>query len=429
MSTMGHIGESPLKRSQMTFHKEDKCPVCSVKFLKDDNTLLKNIIKVPNYGLVHDSCFTPFIKEEELRILYKIRCYSIGDTITVTPALRELRTIYPRAYITVMTFFPELFQYNPCVNALYDLSRPITEDEMNSHHFHVDAFNSDKGHHFAMHSVDFSAASALDRAIFPHHWNYDLFYGTDERTSAKKIITDAGIDIENDKLILVHPHGTEWKTRDWGPHHMPELVRRIKEKLPEHKIVSIGGKRDVKAHEMKNYVELPEAINLYGKLTLLQTAAFMDMPCCKLLVTPDTGTLHLGASRQELPIVGIFTLIRAHFRTPVRKGKYSYKFIGIEAESGCNCTYQNRQLSNEMRFDTCPKLDFLKHTRTINIPKNFKLEGVRNFFPDTEWNADDLNKQIIDKEREFKYESLPCFPSVDKAMLAVEKAMELWGAE
>lgn len=433
---------TPLERVKLTIHKDDCCPICKEKFFKDfaegkTPELVRNVMASKEIGAVHDNCFMPYVPEEQIRILYKVLCYSIGDTIASTPALREIRRMYPRATITVLTFFPEVFLYNPWINVILDLNDTVLQEQIDAHQFQVTGFNSEQGLHFAMHSVEFSTQSTFKRSVNPDRWNYDLCYSKKELESCRDILKESGIDYENGKLIVVHPHGTEWSTRDWGPNRMPELVDRLHKKYPDHTIVSIGGKRSLNAKnshntvpkEMKNYIGLPDyVVDLYGKLGLLETAAFLNHKSVKLMVTPDTGALHIASSCSQLPIVGIFTLIKSIFRTPVRNGKFGYKFIGVESESGCNCTYDNRQFTNEANFQKCPKRTFLEDTLRLNIPRQAKVDGMRNQFPTIPWNKDEIGEQLRTAISEFDPKSLPCFPSVDRVMLACEKAIEQWGS-
>jgi ADP-heptose:LPS heptosyltransferase len=409
-------------RAQVQIHIEDQCPICKKKFLKDDKTLNEPVSKSDDLGLVHNACYFPFHKESNLKVLFQIRCWSIGDTLACTPVIRELRRLYPRIQITVMTFYTDLFKYNPYINQLLDMNQKIPQAIVDQHAFILDGFNSDNKHHFAMHSVEFSSQSAFNKSLIPTEWEYELYYGDDDMESAKQIIQSKGIT-DQDKLILIHPHKTEWETRDWGAHRMPELARRLKAKYPDHKLVSIGGKRQEAAiREMKNYVQTPVDVELYGELSLLQTAAFLDMPQVKLLVTPDTGTLHLAATRPELPIVGIFTLIKSYFRTPVRSKRFAYKFIGVESESGCNCTYNTRLLTNDTEFQTCPKKTFFDQTLKGNLPVHLKAEG---YFNETGNKGDEKIGKLLRDERD-KYSdpgNLPCFPSIERVMTACEKLL------
>jgi hypothetical protein len=41
----------------------------------------------------------------------------VGDTISATPAIRELKRRFPRHTLEVYSYYPELFKYNPHVTA------------------------------------------------------------------------------------------------------------------------------------------------------------------------------------------------------------------------------------------------------------------------------------------------------------------------
>lgn len=409
-----------METKKIEVHKDDKCPVCFDTFIADAK-LKKDIMTAEGIGTIHQACFFPFMPEDQLRALIQIRCYSIGDTIASTPAIREIRRLYPKMKITVATFYPELFQENPHVDMLLDFNKPIQQSVMDSHHFTLDAFDSKEMHHFSMHSSEFATQSALNKSVFPSQWGYDVYYSGEDEQAAIGVLQAHGLDPVNDKIILVHPHKTEWKTRDWPS--MTALVTNLMIEYPDHKIVSIGGKRsEVPSREMPNFVDVKPHAELYGKLTLLQSVAMFNFPAVKLMVTPDTGALHLAATAQELPIVGIFTLIRAHFRTPVRGGRYGYKFIGVESDSGCNCTMTNRPMTNEMRFDRCPKRAFLETALKANIPKALKIEGIKNSLGIV-MKPEKLGTQIRDAIENFPEDALPCFPSTEKVFKACQKLL------
>lgn len=414
-----------------------KCPICREDlFNKETKQLRKSVLNSKELGAVHDGCFVPYMGEKNIRMLLQIRCYSLGDTITMTPILRELRRLYPLATIDVMTYYPDIFKNNPHVNGILDLKNPIPQEMIESYHFRLDGFDPEKLGHFSTHSVEFAAMCAMGKSILPTSWGYEMVYTKEDHDAALKVLADAGIDPEKDRCIMIHPHGTEWRTRDWGPARFPELVKKIAARWPKHKIVGIGGSRsDAPKYTMKNYVEIPGIIDLYGKLKLLETAAMMDMKCMKMLVTPDTGTLHIGATRPELPIVGIFTLIKAYFRTPVRNGRFGYKFIGIEPESGCNCTYDSKFITEDLLMNDCPMATMLQRVQWVNVPKAAKLGRLASFDRAGGWDRYNEKKDgkigaaIKRREKEFQPGNLPCFPSVDRVMLACEAAMAKWGGD
>lgn len=412
-------------RSTVTLSKDQKCPICHERFLTDEMKLAAAIMADTRMGTVHTECFMPFHPENGIRLAFEIPCYSIGDTIATTPVLRELRRIYPSLEITVLTFYPDLFKYSPHVNAIVDFNQAFYKEIVDSHHFKMKGFDSTGRHHFAMHSVEFAAQSALSRSIDQKDWQYEVNYSRRERDSALEVLRAAGIDPDRDRLILLHPHGTEWPTRDWGPQHMQELAARLALLYPNARLVSIGGKRgEVPKREMTNYVPLGSGvIDLYGKLSLLESIALMDLPCARLLITPDTGTLHLGACASDLSIIGIFTLIRSWIRTPVRDGLFGYRFMGIEAESGCNCTYDAKVLTSGASFNRCPKLSFLEDTLRSNMPADIKAEGLRNFNRDRAWDPARIGSQIRAEMAQYQRKSLPCFPTVDQVLGAVREML------
>ncbi len=415
---------------KVTINKNDKCPMCHKNFFDEEGVLVKaaGIYSQEFKSIVHDGCYLPYQKEDDITILFQVRCYSMGDTITTTPILREVKRLYPKSKITVSTWYPDLFAYNPYVHSILDLNGSLNAEMLKQYMFHIDSFNTDKVGHFGTHSMEFAAWCGLNRSLGFENWEYEVNYGDDDKRSMLETVRANGIDPEQDKLIIINPHGTEWPTRDWGRAHFAELAKWLIETYPNHKIVSIGGKRsEVPCQEMKNYVAIDGVVELYGKLKLLESIAFLDHSMSKLMISPDTGTMHLAACARELPIVGIFTLIKAHFRTPVRNHQFGYKFIGIQADDPCNCTYEGKFLTNDRHFRECPKLGFLADTLKLNIPKAIKQQGLINYNPKKQWDFENgLQKQIVDEMKRYQGKGLPCFPTVRKVQIAIMEAMANW---
>jgi ADP-heptose:LPS heptosyltransferase len=425
-----------LPRALVTLSVDDRCALCAGPFIANGQLAAGPAMKSDRLGLVHSTCYMPYHPQDNVRVLFNVRTWSIGDTLTATPLLRHARRIYPKATINVLTLYPELFAHNPHINGILDARSPVPQAMVDAHEFQLSTFANDRiPGHMAIHSMDFAALSAFGRQLYPTEWEYELYYSEADVTRAKAVWAEAGIDPYNDRVIVLHPHGTEWSTRNWGPHRMPELAVRLADRYPGHRIVSIGGKRDgVTDHVMKNFVALPEAaraVDLYGKLSLLETAAILDSPCVKLLVTPDTGTLHLGATRPALPMVAIFTVIRAYFRTPVRHGELGYRFIPVEADSGCNCSYDRPTLTQIAHINVCPKRTFLQETLAREMPVELKRNGLFLHDRHREWpkDAPGLEAAVREEITRFPDEALPCFPSVDKVFRACVEALNQWGGE
>lgn len=410
-----------MEKIKIEVRRDQKCPICKENFFDAEGKLVKAMnINSDLIGPAHDACFFPYYNEDKLKILYQVRCYSIGDTIASTPVLREIKRCYPRAQIGVLTFFPDLFKYNPHVNEIIDINQTIYDKMLDPYVFRIDSFNSDRGQHFAMHSIEFSAMSSLARSLNIKDWQYEVNYSDIEHDRMLEECASHGIDVHEDKVIVVHPHGTEWPTRDWGKKHFLELYYKIRDKYPDYKIVSIGGKRtEVPARTMNNHVELPGCIDLYGRFSLLESLAFLNTECVKLIVTPDTGALHIAGCTADKPIVGIFTLVRGEFRTPVRKEEFGYKFKSINADNPCCCTYTNRFLTNEAHFEFCPKQTFLKNTLKSDLPYKLKHEGMKNYDSTRNWDVDQINMEI--REELKVYDNLPCYPTIEKVMRAIDE--------
>lgn len=144
-------------KHKVEIHKDALCPICSEKILTEEKTLSKPILQEAELGVVHMACLMPFYPEEKIKVLFKIRCYSIGDTIAATPVLRELRRLHPKATINVLTFYPDIFKFNPHVNGIFDLNSQVMQTDVDSHHFQIDSFDEKKSSHFACHSVEYSS--------------------------------------------------------------------------------------------------------------------------------------------------------------------------------------------------------------------------------------------------------------------------------
>ena len=395
------------------------CQICRQPFTADD-IASDNTVTVRSRQF-HPMCYAPYVDESNLKLLVNCRCWSLGDTLTMTPAIRELRRLYPKAEIAVISNFPEIFKHSPYVNKNFDRKQVLPSDIKKEFTRTVDLFTGDFQHHWASHSVDFSAKSGLSKSLLPQDMQLELNYVGADRQAMLKIVRPG----KKEKIVLLHPHKTEWDTRNWGHSRMPALAEKIKNAYPDHRLISIGGSRFNKDHQrsMKNFVELPGVESLYDKLSLLETAALMDLPQVRLLVTPDTGTLHIGATRPELPIVGIFTLIRSHFRAPVRQGRTGFKFYPVET-SGCSCTYDGKPFIEHMDLSTCPKGNFLLTTLASGLEPKEKIVGLSQKFPETIWREEGLEQQIAEETKKYRSGNLRCFPDVQKVFDACKVVLD-----
>lgn len=97
----------------------------------------------------------------------------------------------------------------------------------------------------------------------------------------------AGLSIKAADAFVLHPW-TSHPSKQWPIDRYTRLAERIMHEL-QAPVLVIGG-----AHEARQPWTLPEgAVNLAGRLSLLQTAALLRR--CRLLVTNDSGPMHLAA--------------------------------------------------------------------------------------------------------------------------------------
>jgi len=69
---------------RIQLHIDDKCPICHAKFFSEKKTLEKGVVKSDTLGPVHHGCIMPYTDEKQLKLLIKLRCWSMGDVFAAT---------------------------------------------------------------------------------------------------------------------------------------------------------------------------------------------------------------------------------------------------------------------------------------------------------------------------------------------------------
>lgn len=125
-------------------------------------------------------------------------------------------------------------------------------------------------------------------------------------------------------LLAVHPWTSD-PIKQWPLKNFKELVKRLAQK-DNIKIVIIGGKEESGRSGEFSKISPERIINFTGKTSLVQLAALLKY--CKLLVSADSGPMHLAA--------GVGTAVIALFRNdilgkgPVRWGPWGQGHIVLE---------------------------------------------------------------------------------------------------
>ncbi len=104
-------------------------------------------------------------------------------------------------------------------------------------------------------------------------------------------------------VIALHP-GTSRADKRWAPANFSEIVRRITDELKA-RVVLIGGAEEAGVSEEVASGSSRRPINWTGKLTLDELVAFLGDPRIRLLVSCDSGPVHI-AWMQGTPVVALY---------------------------------------------------------------------------------------------------------------------------
>jgi heptosyltransferase-2 len=133
----------------------------------------------------------------------------------------------------------------------------------------------------------------------------EVFVAQDTRARVIDKLKNLGIEnsfsVDRNKVIGFCPNAKH-NTKMWPREYFMQLGRLLQEKHGA-RIFLFGGTSDVQ-HCREVLLGLNgQAVNLAGELSIMETAAAMDV--CDVIVTNDTGLMHLAAARRR-KIVAIF---------------------------------------------------------------------------------------------------------------------------
>jgi len=128
-----------------------------------------------------------------------------------------------------------------------------------------------------------------------------LFLREEDRGWAKKKLEELGV-LDGRLLIGINPGATYGLAKCWHPDRFGELGKRLSEKWKASLLIFGKKEEGEMAREILKYLG-NDGIDLTGKTDLLQLAALLEQ--CRLLVTNDTGTMHMAAA-VKTPVVAIF---------------------------------------------------------------------------------------------------------------------------
>ena len=94
---------------------------------------------------------------------------------------------------------------------------------------------------------------------------------------------------ENERILGMAP-GSEWESKRWPAEKFKEIINICDKK--NIKVILFGGDKDVDiCREMSSYNNV---LNVCGKVSINEASELMKF--CKVLLTNDTGAMHIGAA-------------------------------------------------------------------------------------------------------------------------------------
>ncbi len=301
--------------------------------------------------------------QEHIKILI-IRFSSIGDLVLTTPLIRAIKNSYPNAEIDYLTLskYASLVKYNPRIRQLYALERlnGLSESirtalrlRRNKYDYIFDLHRSTRSLVFRLllfgikkyvfnkryikrllltrfginlyiepYSVInryFAVAGVLNISEDKISEIWIKIGELNRHLDRLKMIFGLDLKVENDdpeknakiehglihknrgKIIALMPFA-RWKTKEWGDSNFIELGRKLSRELGA-TIIILGGNQDLERARIITNEIGGITIPVAGKLTLLETAVTISM--CDLLVTNDTGAMHIGGA-VSVPVIALF---------------------------------------------------------------------------------------------------------------------------
>jgi heptosyltransferase I len=164
---------------------------------------------------------------------------------------------------------------------------------------------------------------------------YNLPISNKERQNLDHLLRQKGLDPDK-PIICINPQAT-WETKLWSSRKFALLSDRILEEYPAN-IIFTGGKSDREAINDIISMMQTSVISLAGLTTLKTLAALYEKAV--LLVTTDTGPMHLGAA--------MGTKVTAIFGStaPWRTGPYGDNNIIVRSNLHCSPCFK-RQCSTK----------------------------------------------------------------------------------
>ena len=178
------------------------------------------------------------------------------------------------------------------------------------------------------------------------------------RIEAEKLLRENGFF--RHPLVVIHPIA-KWPTKQWPLENFSRVADVLAQK--EAYVVFTGGPDDEKpVRQILQGIKTPQRVlNVVGQTNLRELAGLFSLS--DLVITPDTGPMHLAAAVQT-PLIALFGPT-AHWRT----GPYGNGHIILRKPLACSPCFKKK----------CPTMECMNSLSVEEVLKaaEEKLRGVR----------------------------------------------------
>ncbi len=275
-----------------------------------------------------------------------IRFSSIGDIVLTTPVIRCLRKQYPGAEIHFLTrqSFRGILTDNPYIDKIHTLGDSF---ELMLHELKTEEYDFIIDLHHNLRTLRIKRFLKNVKAFSFNKLNVEKFFLTNFKinTLPEKHIVDRNLDtlatlnvkndgfgldyfipardiVKNEDLPTSHLHGyiavvigAALATKKMPVHKLKELCAAI-----HHPVILLGGKEDDAEGKTIAAIDEVKIYNACGKFNLNESADLLRRS--KLVITHDTGLMHIAAALQK-PIISVWGNTVPAFGMYPYYGKYS----------------------------------------------------------------------------------------------------------
>ena len=321
-----------------------------------------------------------------------IRFSSIGDIVLTSPVIRCLKQqLSAEIHFLTKATYASIVQVNPNIDKVFKIKKEVKEvlkDLKAEQYDHIidlhknlrslqvklalgaKASSFDKINYEKWMMTNFKINKLPNAHIVDRYLKAVEFLGVknDDKGLDYYIPQEKEVDLGNyylkNTLYIAITIGAAHATKCLPLHKIVELCNGLE--IP---VVLIGGPDDMEVGEqIVQQTSGNPVINLCGKLTLHQSASIVRQ--CHLVITPDTGMMHIAAAFRK-PIVSIWGNTIPEF------GMYPYYPKGMNRNQSFQVENLGCRPCSKIGYAACPKGHFrcMEEQNIMGM-----IRGVKDFF-------------------------------------------------